>query len=108
MVDYLTQIGLPLLGIIGLILILGLLGKHLNPSRSHGNSPIKILATVAVSRQVKICLVEVGEQQLLLSISGQQATCLHTLPERLPESAIAASQEFSTLMHSLLSTKNNQ
>ena len=101
MTNYLIQIGLPLLGIVGLILTLGLLGKRLNLNRVQTNSPIKVVASSPLSSQVKLCLVEVGGQQLLLSVSGQQTTCLHTLKEPLSDKQVGNS-EFSDYLNNLL------
>ena len=101
MTNYLLQIGLPLLGIVGLIITLGLLGKHLNLSKVQTNSPIKVIASSPLSSQVKLCLVEVGGQQLLLSVSGQQTTCLHTLQERLPAKNVGTT-EFSEYLTNLM------
>ena len=104
--DYLLQIGTPLLGIVGLILVLGFVGKRLNLAKPANQGPIKVLSNITLTSQVKLCLVEVGGQQLLLSVSGQQATRLHTLPERLNEDD-TASPEFSQYLQSLLS-RNSQ
>ncbi|MTI13239.1 FliO/MopB family protein [Sansalvadorimonas verongulae] len=101
MTNYLIQIGLPLVGIVGLILALGLLGKRFNLNRVQANTPIKAITSSPLSAQVKLCLVEVGGQQLLLSVSGQQTTCLHTLKERLPEKKLG-NAEFSDYLNNLL------
>ena len=99
--NYLFQIIIPLLGIVGLIVVLGYLGKHFNLARPQDNGPIKVIASSALTGQVKLCLVEVGDQQLLISVAGQQVTCLHTLPEKLPENATAA-PEFSVYLQKLI------
>ncbi|WP_281648642.1 flagellar biosynthetic protein FliO [Parendozoicomonas sp. Alg238-R29] len=101
MTNYLIQIGLPLLGIVGLIVTLGILGKRLNLSKVQSQSPIKVVASSPLSSQVKLCLVEVGGQQLLLSVSAQQTTCLHTLQERLPANKVGTT-EFSDYLTNLL------
>ncbi|CAM3445360.1 FliO/MopB family protein [Parendozoicomonas haliclonae] len=104
--DYFLQIGLPLIGIVGLILVLGVLGKRLNLAKPLGSGPIKVMASVPVSNQVKLCLIEVGGQQMLISVSGQQTNCLHTLPERVPQSE-SGTPDFSRYMQNLLS-RNDQ
>jgi flagellar protein FliO/FliZ len=74
---------LGLFAVIALILLLAFFLKRFNPAMLQKNSPLKVLASQSLGPRERIVLVAVGEQQLLLGVTAQQVSLLHTLPEPL-------------------------
>ena len=78
----LLAMGASLLIVIALILVMAWLAKRFNIHQpSAGKSPIKMLAMTQLSGQVRVCILEVGKVQLLVSMSGQNARTLHVFDE---------------------------
>ena len=89
--DYLAQIGLPLLLIVGMIVGFGFLAKRLNLHGVNNKGPVKVISSTPISGQVRLCLIDVKGKQLLISVSNQQANCLHVF-----ESPVVTSEETAT------------
>ncbi len=79
----LLAMGTSLLIVVALILVMAWLAKKFNipQSAATGKGPIKMLAITQLSGQVKVCILEVGKVQLLVSMSGQNARTLHVFDE---------------------------
>ena len=97
--DYLIQIGLPLLMIVSLIIGFGFLAKRLNLHRLNNKGPVKVISSTPISGQVKLCLIDVEGKQMLISVSNQQANCLHVFESPVVASAepTTATKDFATL-----------
>lgn len=96
---YLVQIGLPLLLIVGLIVGFGLLAKRLNLHGVNNKGPVRVISSTPISGQVRLCLIDVEGKQLLISVSNQQANCLHVFesPVVTSEEPATASSNFTNL-----------
>ncbi|GAA4649572.1 hypothetical protein GCM10023116_18460 [Kistimonas scapharcae] len=94
---YLVQIGLPLLLIIGMIVGFGLLAKRFNLHSVNNKGPVKVLSSTPVSGQVRLCLIEAGDKQLLISVSNQQANCLHVFDSPVVNHTEKETRDFATL-----------
>ncbi|OCG10320.1 flagellar biosynthetic protein FliO [Gilliamella sp. wkB178] len=75
-----TSIGLPFIGIISIILVLGWLVKRFGGKNTTGNL-IDIKASYVINPKERIILVQVDQQLLLIGVTPQQMTLLHTLSE---------------------------
>lgn len=95
---YLMQIGLSLLLIVGIIVGFGLLAKRFNLHRVNNNGPIKMIASIPVSGQVRLCLIAAGGKQLLISVSNQQADCLHVFESSIVDNTEKQSRDFTNLI----------
>ena len=94
---YLIQIGLPLLLIVGMIVGFGLLAKRFNLHSVNNKGPVKVLSSTPVSGQVRLCLIEAGDKQLLISVSNQQANCLHVFDSPVVANTEKETRDFATL-----------
>lgn len=75
-----TSIGLSFIGIISIILLLGWLVKRFGGKNTTGNL-IDIKASYVINPKERIILVQVDQQLLLIGVTPQQMTLLHTLSE---------------------------
>jgi flagellar protein FliO/FliZ len=75
--------------VIGFIFLLAWSIKKINPAGLQKNTVIKVLATQSMGQRERLVLVAVGDQQLLLGVTAQNISLLHTLDEPLdiPENA---------------------
>lgn len=91
--QHLTQVFVALLLIIGLIFALAWLLKKLGNGSLVGNAHIKLVANMPLGTRERIALIEVGGKQMLLGITAQQISHLHTFDEevvdtgKLPENS---------------------
>lgn len=74
---------LSLLFVLGLILVSAWLLKKFNMVTKQ-NAAMKVVASLPLGAKERIMVVQVGEEQLLLGVSGQQVNLLKTLDEPLP------------------------
>ena len=95
--SYLIQIGLPLLLIVGMIVGFGLLAKRFNLHHVNNKGPVKVISSTPVSGQVRLCLIEAGDKQLLISVSNQQANCLHVFDSPIVDNTEKETRDFATL-----------
>lgn len=105
----LTQVSTVLGGILLLILLIGWVAKRLGFTPQSGNSKLlKVTASCTVGRGEKVVVVEVNNTWLVLGVTSQQITPLHTLtsPPVLPEAdAVTVSQkpvDFAQLLKKVL------
>ncbi|WP_461537670.1 FliO/MopB family protein [Spongorhabdus nitratireducens] len=90
----LLAMGASLLIVIALIFAMAWLAKRFNLHQpgSAIKGPIKILAMKPLTNQVRVCIIEAGNVQLLISLSGQNATTLHVFDEPVIDSNAPVSE----------------
>lgn len=80
------QVSSVLAVIVLLILVCGWLAKRLGFAPKTLSSPaLKISASVQVGRQERVVIVDTAEARLVLGVTAQQITHLHSLPPVLPK-----------------------
>ena len=98
----LLQVVTPLLLVIILIFVLAWLVKKLNPGGTVLGQGIKVIASAPLSGQARVCLVKVGDKDILLGVTGQKVSLLHTFeqPVNLPSTQPSANlaEQFSRLL----------
>ena len=77
--DYIVQVLLSLLVVVGVIVLLSFLVKKLNLQSRTGAGAVRILSVVPIGAKDKLLLVEVGDEQLLLGSSPGNVQKLHLL-----------------------------
>jgi len=77
--DYVVQVLLSLLLVIGVIVLLSFLLKKMNLQTRTGSGAVRILSVVSLGAKDRLLLVAVGEEQLLLGSSPGNVQKLHTL-----------------------------
>lgn len=82
---------LSLLMVLALIVGAALLLKRFQLVRPQSGQ-LKLVTSLHLSAKEKLVVVQVGEQQLLLGISGQQINLLHQLEQALPDDKIATGE----------------
>lgn len=102
----LMEVSGALLGIILLILAAGWLAKRvgIGGARRSGQEGLKVSASAALGQRERVAIVDVDGARLVLGVTAQQITLLHTLPPAAePEGEAApAPADFAALMKSLL------
>ncbi|ARJ43238.1 flagellar biosynthetic protein FliO [Pantoea alhagi] len=104
----LTQVSSVLAGIVLLILVFAWLARRLGftPKRLGGPQALKISASVQVGQRERVVIVEVEDARLVLGVTAQQITHLHTLPPKDPEQQDAppaqAAPDFRQLLQTLV------
>lgn len=105
MASPLIQVSGALLGIIVLILAAAWVVKRILPgatqSRAGGN--LKVSASASLGARERVVIVNVEDARLVLGVTAQQVTLLHTLPPA-PQASTppAAAPEFASLMKTIL------
>ena len=77
--DYIVQVLLSLLLVVGIIVLLSFLLKKINLQARTGSGAVRILTVVPLGAKDRLLLVAVGEEQLLLGASPGGVQKLHTL-----------------------------
>lgn len=77
--DYIVQVLLSLLLVIGVIVLLSFFMKKINFQARTGSGAVRILSVVSLGAKDRLLLVAVGEEQLLLGSSPGRVQKLHTL-----------------------------
>ncbi|MCX8650867.1 flagellar biosynthetic protein FliO [Gilliamella sp. B2776] len=83
-----TSIGISLIGVIVLILLLGWIVKRFN-WKSPNKQLIEVKATYNINPKERIVLVHVDHQLLVVGVTGQQMTLLHTINEQRTDMLLA-------------------
>lgn len=97
------SIGRLLLGLLAVLALLMLCAWVVRRGGLTGQSGvIKVVAQTAVGTRERVVLVQVGEQQLLIGVTPQQISLLHTLPEALPAIAVPAGHKFAAQLSQLM------
>lgn len=77
----LIQVGGSLVLIVILILLIAWLVKHFGFIARHTvTKDLKITASISLGTKERLVIVEVENARLLLGVTSQQISCLHTLP----------------------------
>lgn len=86
---------LALVAVLALIVGLAWLLKRLPGSGLRSSEQLRVVTSLAVGQRERLLVVQVGGQQLLLGVTAQSITPLHTLAEPLP----ALPQPLATTPH---------
>jgi len=89
-----------------LVLVIGCgwLVKRFSGMPSGRSGAIKVVSVLPIGTRERLALVEVGGQQLLLGVTAQQITALHTFDEPVVDAAdIKNNSEFAQKLHQMLS-----
>lgn len=85
---YMVKLLLSLSVVVGLIFALAWMVKKYNVMPSLNGGPIKILSSLALNSRDRIALLEVGEEQILVSISPGKISKIHELKIPLKQSEL--------------------
>lgn len=101
-----SQVGTMLAVIVLLILACGWLAKRMGFAPKTVNAQaLKVSASVQVGRQERVVIVETADARLVLGVTAQQITHLHSLPPLPPEEHAQAQpvpQDFRQILHNLV------
>ncbi|ORM68298.1 flagellar biosynthetic protein FliO [Pantoea rwandensis] len=100
------QVSSVLAVIVLLILACGWLAKRLGfAPKTVSNQALKVSASVQVGRQERVVIVDTADARLVLGVTAQQITHLHSLPPVSPEELAShhvAQQDFRQLFQNLV------
>jgi len=68
--------GASLLAVIAIIVALAFVAKRIGIAGSAGNSRIKVISQLAIGPREKVCIIEVGDEWLVVGTTTQQMTLL--------------------------------
>ncbi|MBI0031490.1 flagellar biosynthetic protein FliO [Gilliamella sp. B14384G15] len=83
-----TSMGMSLIGVIAVILLLGWIVKRFN-WKTPNKQLIEVKATYNINPKERIVLVHVDNQLLVVGVTGQQMTLLHTINEQRTDMLLA-------------------
>lgn len=90
--------------VLALVFGCGWLVKRFSGMPSARTGAIKVVSVLPIGSRERLALVEVGGQQLLLGVTAQQITTLHTFDEPVVDAAdIKNNSEFAQKLHQMLS-----
>lgn len=99
----LTQLGLGLIVVVGLIFLLGYLMRRVGPMAPQGGQHIRVLSSYPLGPRDRLALVEVAGQQMLLGISPGRINTLHVFPEPVVDTnGEATSGDFARKLQAIL------
>ncbi|MFP1834739.1 flagellar biosynthetic protein FliO [Lonsdalea quercina] len=105
----LTQVSAVLGGILLFILLLAWLAKKLGVApQARNNQMMKVVSSCPVGQREKVVIVEVDDTWLVLGVTAQQVTPLHTLPAKVIDDANASAQANPADFRKLLSKVMNR
>lgn len=105
----LTQVSSVLGGILLFILLLAWLAKKLGVTpQARNNQMMKVVSSCPVGQREKVVIVEVDDTWLVLGVTAQQVTPLHTLPAKTIDEAKASDQVNPADFRKLLSKVMNR
>ncbi|MFP1814745.1 flagellar biosynthetic protein FliO [Lonsdalea quercina] len=105
----LTQVSAVLGGILLFILLLAWLAKKLGVvPQARNNQMMKVVSSCPVGQREKVVIVEVDDTWLVLGVTAQQVTPLHTLPAKVIDDANASAQANPADFRKLLSKVMNR
>lgn len=106
MTSPLIQVSGALLGIIVLILAAAWVVKRVMPGAIKGRTVngLSVSASASLGNRERVVIVNVEDARLVLGVTAQQVTLLHTLPPTPvdPQPPAAAVPEFASLMKTML------
>lgn len=93
---------------LGLVLVLifgcAWLVRRMTGLQAAGNGAIKIVSVLPVGTRERIALVEVGGKQLLVGVTANQITTLHSFDEPVVDAPqVKNNSEFAQKLHQLMS-----
>ncbi|AMO58668.1 hypothetical protein GZ77_17790 [Endozoicomonas montiporae] len=92
----LMQVVMPLLLVIVLIFVLAWLVKKMNPGTPTLGQGITVIASAPVSSQARVCLIRVGDKDILVGVTSHQVTPIHTFEESpVPAAEAENPQDFA-------------
>lgn len=107
--DYVVQVLLSLVLVVGVIVLLSFLLKKINLQARTGSGAVRILSVVSLGAKDRLLLVAVGEEQLLLGSSPGRVEKLHTLDKPIdPTSSFGPALEERNFMSVLSSVTRGQ
>ncbi|PCI81657.1 MAG: flagellar biosynthetic protein FliO [SAR86 cluster bacterium] len=107
--DYVVQVLLSLVLVVGVIVLLSFLLKKINFQARTGSGAVRILSVVPIGAKDRLLLVAVGEEQLLLGSSPGSVQKLHTLDKPIdPTSSFGPALEERNFMSVLSSVRRGQ
>jgi len=90
--------------VLALVFGCGWLVKRFSGMTSTRGGAIKVVSVLPVGTRERLALVEVGGQQLLLGVTAQQITTLHTFDEPVVDaSETKNNSEFAQKLHQMMS-----
>ena len=99
----LTQVVAPLFFVILLIFVLAWIVKKLNIGTPAIGQGIKVVSSIPVSSQARVCLIRIGDKDILLGVTNQQVNLIHTFDESpLPPESKEHQQDFANQFRNLL------
>lgn len=105
----LTQVSSVLGGILLFILLLAWLARKLGVTpQARNNQMMKVVSSCPVGQREKVVIVEVDDTWLVLGVTAQQVTQLHTLPAKAIDAAPASAQAKPADFRKLLSKVMNR
>ncbi|OSM94574.1 flagellar biosynthetic protein FliO [Lonsdalea populi] len=99
----LTQVSAVLGGILLFILLLAWLAKKFGVApQARNNQMMKVVSSCPVGQREKVVIVEVDDTWLVLGVTAQQVTPLHTLPAKAIDVAQDNSADFRKLLSKVM------
>ncbi|OSN01709.1 flagellar assembly protein FliO [Lonsdalea populi] len=99
----LTQVSAVLGGILLFILLLAWLAKKFGVApQARNNQIMKVVSSCPVGQREKVVIVEVDDTWLVLGVTAQQVTPLHTLPAKAIDVAQDNSADFRKLLSKVM------
>jgi len=90
--------------VLALVFGCGWLVKRFSGMTSTHGGAIKVVSVLPVGTRERLALVEVGGQQLLLGVTAQQITTLHTFDEPVVDATETKNKsEFAQKLHQMMS-----
>lgn len=90
--------------VLALIFACGWLVKRFSGMTSTRGGVIKVVSVLPIGSRERLALVEVGGQQLLLGVTAQQITTLHTFEEPVVDATdLKNNSEFAQKLHQMMS-----
>lgn len=102
----LIEVSGALLGIILLILAAAWLARRVGVGglRRAGQQELKVSASTALGQRERVVIVDCDDARLVLGVTAQQVTLLHTLPPSAPapQATRPEGADFASLMNTIL------
>ena len=105
----LMQVVMPLLLVIVLIFVLAWLVKKMNPASPTPGQGITVLASTPLSSHARVCLIRVGDKDILVGVTSHQVTPVHTFEESpVPPAQTENPQDFAHHFKHLLKSDRKE
>lgn len=106
------QVIFSLFAILALIYFLSAFFRKTNLVQARGNNVIKVLASLALGNKERLLLVQVGEEQILLSTGSSGINKIHSLkkqiqPQDSTQAAWGEDRNFSSMLGKVLGGRGN-